>query len=91
MPRLSHRSNFAAPTLGIGGSIPSQGTASNTRAGRTFNFGYTAITTVEALENISVSAGTFDTIRVRMDTHPYLRVRILHHYLRTKISQRVLA
>jgi hypothetical protein len=58
---------FGNPTFEVGDSIPSQGTAVTHAAGRTFNFGYTAITTVEALENISVSAGTFDTIRVRME------------------------
>ncbi len=59
---------FGDNTFDIGDFFHSEGTAVTRAAGRTFNFGYTADTNIEAMETISVPAGTFvDTIRVRME------------------------
>ena len=58
---------FGNPTFEIGDSIDSKGTAITRAAGRTFYFSYTANTTVEAAENITVQEVNYDTIRVRMD------------------------
>ena len=50
----------------VGGTFRSQGAARTKVSSRgTYDFGYTADTTIEATENISVPAGNFDTIRVR--------------------------
>lgn len=59
---------FGDNTFDIGDFFHSEGTAITRAAGRTFNFGYTADTTIEEMETISVPAGTFvDTIRFRME------------------------
>jgi hypothetical protein len=65
---------YAGPTLGIGGSIHSQGVARTKAAGRTFDFSYTTDMTIEGMENITVPAGNFDTIKVNVTinlTSPY--------------------
>ena len=58
--------HYAGPTLGIGGSIHSQGVARTKAAGRTFDFPYTTDMTIEGMENITVPAGNFDTIKVNV-------------------------
>lgn len=58
---------FGNATFEVGDSFHSEGTAITRAAGRTFNCGYSADTTVEGTETVSVPAGTFDTIRVRME------------------------
>jgi len=58
--------HYAGPTLGIGGSIHSQGVARTKAAGRVFDFSYTADTTIEGMENITVPAGNFNTIKVKV-------------------------
>jgi hypothetical protein len=60
---------FSGINMGIGGSFHSQGVARTKVAGQTFDFNYTAdttITTIEAMENITVPAGNFDTIKVNV-------------------------
>ena len=58
--------HYAGPTLGIGGSIHSQGVARTKAAGRTFDFPYTTDMTIEGMENITVPAGNFNTIKVKV-------------------------
>jgi len=60
--------HFGNATFEVGNSFHSEGNAITRVAGRTFNFGYAAVTTVEGTETVSVSAGTFvDTKRVKME------------------------
>jgi hypothetical protein len=58
---------FGNATFEVGDSFHSEGNAITSVAGRTFYFYYTAGTSVEGTESIPVPAGTFDTIRVKMD------------------------
>jgi len=58
---------FGNPTFEIGDFIPSQGNAVTRVAGHTFYFTYTANTTVEDAENITVQGVNYDTIKVRME------------------------
>lgn len=58
---------FGNQTFEIGDSITSDGTAVTRAAGHTFYFGYTAVTSVEGTEAVSVPAGDFETIRVTME------------------------
>ena len=58
--------HFGNATFQKGDSISSEGQAITHAAGRTFNFGYRADTTVEDMETVFVPAGTFETVRVRM-------------------------
>jgi hypothetical protein len=58
--------HYAGPTLGIGGSIHSQGVARTKAAGRTFDFPYTTDMTIEGMENVTVPAGNFNTIKVKV-------------------------
>jgi virginiamycin B lyase len=56
---------FASPQMNLGQAFPSNGTASGTQGGIPFSLPYWAGSTIEAVEIITVPAGTFRTVRLR--------------------------
>lgn len=59
--------HFGDATFEVGDSFHSEGNAITRVAGRTLYFNYIADTSVEGKETITVPAGTFDTVSVKME------------------------